>query len=206
MESTVYYPNLQVSHVFGRAWQTLKDNMGLVFGMVIVEILILLISAIIPLLPLILTGPLQAGVYYAFVRMLRGEEVEFSNMFDGFQQFGRALGVYLLYTLAVLAAMLLLIVPGIILAIGLLPAMYLILDDDYGVGDTLQEAWDMTRGYKWDIFVIMLAIMGMCILGLLVFIIGVFFTAVFAYVIMAAVYDELAQAKAIVESQSDAAE
>jgi uncharacterized membrane protein len=158
--------------------------MGLVFAIAVVQILVLAISAIIPFLPLLITGPLQAGCYYAFVRIVRGEAVEVRDMFDGFQEFGRSLGVYWLYSLA-------LVVPGIILALGLMPAMYLVLDDRYGIGDTLQESWDMTRGYKWSIFVIGLVIFLLLVLGLLVFIVGAVFVAVYAYIIMATVYDEL---------------
>ena len=78
-----------------------------------------------------------------------------------------------------------------------MPAMYLVLDENYGVGDTLQESWDMTKGHKWSIFVLLLAIMGVMILGLLAFFVGAIFAAAFSYVVMATAYDELAQTRPV---------
>jgi uncharacterized membrane protein len=199
MESEYYYPNLEVRYVFTRAWEVFRENMGIVFGIVIVQILILGAASFIPLLPLLLAGPLSAGCYYAIVRLVRGEEVEIRDMFDGFKQFGRTFGVYFMYAIFVGIGMILLVVPGVIAAIGLMPAMYLVLDANYSVGDTLRESWEMTRGYRWSIFVIALVIGLLSIVGLIALIIGAFFVGVYGYVVMATVYDELAQAREQVE-------
>ncbi len=50
MESTEYYPNLEVGHIFSRSWEVFKANMGLVFGVLAVQILVTMISAIIPII------------------------------------------------------------------------------------------------------------------------------------------------------------
>jgi len=198
MESTEYYPNLEVGHIFSRSWEVFKANMGLVFGVLAVQILVTMISAIIPIIgPLLIGGPLGAGVYFVLVRLVRDEEVVVRDMFDGFKEFGRTLGVYWLYSIVVMVGMILFVVPGLILAIGLMPAMYLVLDSNYGVGDTLQESWEMTKGHKWSLFVLSLAIMGIIILGVLAFLVGAIFAIAFAYVVMAAAYDELSQAQPV---------
>jgi len=201
MESTEYYPNLEVGHLFSRSWEVFKANIGLVFGVLIVQFLILIILAAIPvigwLLSLLIVGPLQAGAYFVFVRMVRDEDVVVRDMFDGFKEFGRTLGVYWLYSIVIMIGTLLLVVPGIILAVGLMPAMYLVLDANYGIVDTLKESWDMTKGYKWSLFVLFLAIFGIVILGTLVFLVGAIFAIAFAYVVVATAYDELSQTRPV---------
>jgi uncharacterized membrane protein len=194
MESLDYYPDLGVGHVFSKSWGVFRENMGLVFAVVIVHILIVAISSFTFILPLLIMGPLQAGTYFLFVRLVRDEEVELRDMFDGFKEFGRALGVYWLYALVVVVGTLLLVIPGIVLALGLMPAVYLVLDAEHGVGDTMQEAWEMTKGHKWALFVLFLAIIGIVILGVLVFIVGAFFAGTFSYIVLATAYDELSQA------------
>lgn len=195
MESSTYYPNLGVSYVFGRAWDIFRENMGLVFGIVAVQILVLMAAAFIPILPLIIGGPLQCGAYYAILKIVRGEEVEVKNVFDGFQEFGRTLGVYWAYALVVGVGLLLLLIPGLILGLGLWPAFFLVMDERYGIGDTLQEAWEMTKGHKWSLLVIYIAIAALMLVGLLAFVIGILFAVVFAYVVGAVAYDELASGR-----------
>lgn len=196
MESSAYYPNLSVGHVFGRAWEVFRDNMGLIFGIVAVQMLVPMVAVVIPILPPIIVGPLQCGAYYAILKIVRDEEVEVKNVFDGFEEFGRTLGVSWAYALIVGVGLMFLFVPGLILGLGLWPALFLVMDEQFGIGDTLQEAWEMTKGHKWSLFAIYLAIAGLMLVGLFAFIIGILFVAVFAYVVGAVVYDELAAGRA----------
>jgi uncharacterized membrane protein len=194
MQNSDYYPNLDVGYIFSKSWGVFKDNMGFVLGVLVVQILIVMVSAVIPILPLLISGPLQAGIYLLLVRLVRDEDVALQDMFEGFKEFGRTLGVYWLYSLVVMVGLILLVVPGVVLAIGLMPAMFLVLDANYGVSDTLQESWEMTRGHKMSLLVLYLAIMGVVILGVLVFVVGAVFAIAFSYVVIATAYDELAQA------------
>jgi len=196
METEYDYPDLSVGHVLGKSWNVFRADMGLVFSIAVVEFLIVSASGFIPVLPLLITGPLVAGCNYVLVRLVRGEDVEIREIFDGFKEFGRSLGVYWAATILTIVGVILLVVPGIIVMVGLTPAMYLVLDADYGVRDTLRLSWEMTRGYKWDLFVLLLVIILLLLVGLLALIIGAIFVGVFATVVAATAYDELSKRRA----------
>jgi uncharacterized membrane protein len=199
-------PNLQLGHLFGRSWETFKQHWLLMIGVFLVYSLIVnggqsvfdrqsVLGSIAQLVVLIIHGPLLAGVYLVALRLTRGEPANFQLMFEGFQRFGKAVGVFLLTFLAFVIGFILLIVPGIIVAAGLLPAMLLVMDsDDPGVMNTLRRAWEMTKGYKMAIFLVGLALFGLNLLGMLALVIGVIFTAAFSILVIAAVYDELSRA------------
>jgi len=99
-------------------------------------------------------GPLNAGYSWVFLRLVRGESPAFAEVFAGFGRFGVAVGVTVLVGIAVGLGSVLLIVPGIIIALGLFAGPYLILDDDRGPLDTLARSWELTRGHKGRIFLV----------------------------------------------------
>jgi uncharacterized membrane protein len=77
-----------------------------------------------------------------------------------------------------------------------MPAVFLVLDGDAGVFDTLGRAWAMTTGYRIKIFLVFLAVLGLNLLGVLALVIGVFVTGAFSMLLIAAVYEELNRANA----------
>lgn len=62
-------------------------------------------------------GPLSAGLYVAAFKQLRGEKPELADLWAGFNFFGPTLAITLLGGLAVFCGYLLLIIPGLVLAI-----------------------------------------------------------------------------------------
>lgn len=200
-----YTPNLSIGHLFSRSWPLFKENLGVVVGAFVVYLLITGFlsdpdldgdrSGLLSLIGFVIAGPLVVGLYALMLRVQRHEPVAFPDLFDGFREFGRAFGVYVLYSFAVGLGMILLIVPGIILAIGLWPALYLVMDTDLGVIDTLREAWDMTKGYKLQLFALGVVLFFFALAGLIALVVGVFFTGAFSALVGAAAYEELALAE-----------
>jgi uncharacterized membrane protein len=200
-----YRPDLSVGHLFARAWPRFKDNLVLVVGSFAIFALISAIfsgsgswggSTLLSLIGLVITGPLLVGLYGVMLRVIRDEPAEITNLFDGFQKFAQAFGVYILMSVAVAVGMILLIVPGIIVAVGLWPALFLVYDDDRGVVETLQHAWDLTNGYKLQLFIVGLVLALLFIVGLAALFVGVLFTGAFAMLVGAAAYEEIALGRA----------
>ena len=199
-----YIPDLSIGHLFSRSWALFKENLGLVVGAYVVYLLITGLlsdpdldgdrSNLLGLVGFVVTGPLTAGLYALMLHVQRGEPAAFADLFSGFQEFGRAFGVYVLYSFAVVIGLILLIVPGVILAIGLWPALYLVMDNDFGVIDTLKEAWAMTDGYRLQLFGLGFVLLLLSLAGMLVFFVGFFFAGALATLIAAAAYEELALA------------
>lgn len=78
----------------------------------------------------------------------RGESVRIGDVFD-FRRAGTYFGAGLLTGLAVMAATLLLIVPGIIAALGLSMVSFFVVDDvRLGATDSLEASWNATRGHR----------------------------------------------------------
>lgn len=201
MKHDLYTPDLSLGHLFGRSWPRFKENAALLIGAFAVYALIVGIGSggqdapgLIEIVAFIVTGPLLAGLYWMMLRVQRDEPVEFSDLLAGFREFGRALGVYVLYSLAVVIGLILLVVPGLVLAVGLWPALYLVLDDDLGVTDTLSKAWAMTKGHRWRLFALGVVLFFFTLLGLLALIVGVVVTGALATLVSAAAYEELALA------------
>ena len=66
-------------------WALIKDQYWLFLGIVFVGVFIG--GAV----PLVLIGPMMVGIYLCFFRRMRGEPVEFGNLFKGFDYFAPGL-------------------------------------------------------------------------------------------------------------------
>jgi len=78
------------------AWALIKDRYWLFFGITAVGILIGSLFAI------VLMGPMMCGIYFCLFRRMRGEQVEFGDLFRGFDYFGQSVIATLLQTIPIL--------------------------------------------------------------------------------------------------------
>ena len=194
-------PNLEVSHLFRRGWEIFKRKPGLIIGAGLVAGILTSLDMFVvegsaselPLsvVSLLLLAPLTVGFDWLTLKVVRGESVQFSTLFSGFQQLGRSTGVVWLGGSLVGIGLVLLVVPGLILSAGLLPAGFLVMDSEFGVTDCLRRAWKMTDGRKGQLLLLELALLGLNLLGLLVLLVGVLVTSALSIVILAVAYDEL---------------
>ena len=66
------------------------------------------------------------------------------------------------------------LVPGIIIAMGLAFVPYLVVERGLGPIDAIKESWRITKGHKWQLFLLVLALLGINLLGLLALVVGIF--------------------------------
>lgn len=88
--------------------------------------------------------------------------------------FWRFLGAHILTTIVVVLGFIAFIVPGIILGIGLGFVPYLVVERGLGPIEAMKESWRITKGHKWQLFLLLLALLGINLLGILALVIGVF--------------------------------
>lgn len=201
---STYTPNFSIGYTFGKAFEVFKANIGLVLGAFLVYALILYIPNLIlgsesflaTVIVLIVGGPMVLGFQGLLLKLVRNETAAFSNLFDGFQKLGQAIGVYLLTAIAVGVGIILLIVPGIIVWLGLWPVFMLVYDGSQGVVDTLKRAWDLTNGHKMTLFVLFLVTIIFIMAGVIALIVGVFVTGAIGSIVFAVAYEELSLSKA----------
>lgn len=65
-------------------WHLVKQNYGMYLGIGLVA---LILAGCIPCVSLFLAGPVGCGVFYVYLRDIRGEPVDFGMMFKGFDNF-----------------------------------------------------------------------------------------------------------------------
>ncbi len=134
-----------------------------------------LVGAVIRLFFTLLNVFVAAWITLGYVKVLlsvaRGQRADISELFSG-GPYGSMLGAMILTFLATLAGTILLIVPGIIVAIGLQFYAYRIVDRGEGAVDSMGSSWQITTGHKWMLFVYALLCFAVMLLGLLACCVG----------------------------------
>ena len=182
-----------------QAREALSGRWGLAVGAFFVFMLIMVAPGLIPvlswggsLITLLIGGPFMLSIATFSLAISRKEEAKLEMIFSGFNNFGKALGLYLLMMLFVVLWMLLLIVPGIIAALSYSLAFFLMSDDpNIGAMEAIDKSKKMMYGYKWKFFCLGLRFFGWILLGILTLGIGFLWIAPYMYVSYAKFYDDV---------------
>lgn len=120
---------------------------------------------------LIIAGPLYFGYYSYLNHQVDYKQSDLNLLFCGFtNRFAQNLVAGLLMTLAVGIGMVLLIVPGIILACGFSMTFLIMIDDPNITGvDALKASWNLMKGQKWNFFCLILRFIGWILLCIITF-------------------------------------
>ena len=176
--------------------ESLKGNWAIAIGTFLLYMVITSVMQFVPFLGpialLVLSGPLAFGLTIFFLNISRGQEARVEQIFQGFQNFGNAVGAYLLMVVFVILWMLLLIVPGIIAAISYAMTFYIIADDStIGPMEALNKSKKMMYGYKWKFFCLGLRFIGWALLCILTLGIGFLWLFPYVQVSIAKFYDDV---------------
>ena len=144
------------------------------------------------MLTLIIGGPLALGAAIFSLSISRGKEARLEQIFQGFNRFSTAFVAYLLVLLYVLLWTLLLIVPGIIAALGYSMTFYILADDPLiKPEDALKKSKSMMNGYKLKLFYLCLRFFLLALLCILTLGIGFLWLIPYVHVTMAKFYDDI---------------
>ena len=187
-------------------WDITKSNIGFFIGLLIVagliqyvpDIVATIIEADAPALSLIiriasfvLSMIIGMGLIKICLRFCDGEKGEFSDLFSCYPLFFNYLIGSILYWLIIMVGLILLIIPGIIWAIQFQYYSYLIIDRGLGPIDALKKSSEITKGVKWDLFVLSIVLGVINLLGLICLVVGLFATIPTTMVAIAFVYRKL---------------
>lgn len=107
-----------------------------------------------------LTMVASAALVYGVFQGLRGESMSLEKCFHiALSHWLPILGLSILTGLAIGLSTLLLIIPGIIVACGLYVAAPVLMVEKRGVADCMDRSWDLTHGYKFNIFFVALCLL-----------------------------------------------
>lgn len=157
------------------ALSKLKDNWT---NPVLASLVIIIITGVVSIIPyagILTSGPLALGTSIFFLNFTRNNNSEINQIFDGFKDFGNALGAQILMILVIVFFFILLIIPGIIASLAL-SQTFNIMKDNPGLGpvECMRKSRDMMDGHKADFFILNLSFIGWAILCVFTFGIGFF--------------------------------
>jgi uncharacterized membrane protein len=178
------------------ARESLKGKWGLAIGTFVVYSLIAVSIQRIPIVgviaSLLISGPFAIGLAFFSLSISRNQDAKLEQIFQGFKNFGTALGAYVLTSLFIFLWTLLLIIPGIIAAISYSMTFYILADDNsIGAMDAMDKSKKMMDGYKWKSFCLGLRFFGWTLLCILTLGIGFLWLIPYAHVSMAKFYDDV---------------
>ena len=190
-------------------WQTVKANFGFLLLVLLVTmtvpgalnfVSVPLASVSIALSILAQLASWSANIIFGMglinisLKFCAGQKPVFEDLFScaRLMPFLYYLTASVFYMLIMFCGFLLLIIPGIIWAIGFQLAPYFVVDKGMDPLEALKKSWAATRGAKWDLFIFGLLLGLINMLGFLALMVGLLFTLPLSMVAMAYVYRKLA--------------
>ncbi len=140
---------------------------------------------------MIIAGPISAGYYITINKIRKGEQINFSNFFDGFKIFFPSMLVSMLSGVIISIGMLLLVIPGIFFSIVYLFAMPLVIFAKLDYWSAMESSRVIITRNFWEALVFGLMIVGINILGILAFGFGVLITIPLSYAMILKAYEDI---------------
>ena len=182
--------------LLSRAWDALGNQWLLAMAICVLNgILTSVLSSVgFGLGSLLLGGALAFGMSRVMVLIYRGHVPSVDTYFDGFRHFLPTLIASLLLAVLVLMGLVLLVIPGIVAAIGLSQTFYVLQDHpEMGAEAALKESWRLTwiNGHMWKVLFMGFLSFFVLLGGALAFGVGLFIAYPLVSLMLAGLYEEL---------------
>jgi uncharacterized membrane protein len=175
MPSTVTLPSeFRVWEFISLGWDIVKPHWIVLAGMFFIQVAIGAVPYLGGCVQFIIGGAIMVGIWRALLGMLGGRKPDVGMMFQGFDRFGDAFLAGLISGILIGLGFICLIVPGVILAIMWLFTYPVIAETGLGFWEAMRESSRLTEGYRWRLFLLLLACLLISIVGFLVFCVGLF--------------------------------
>lgn len=135
----------------------------------------------------------EIGVLAVFLKLVDQKETAVGDIFKNWDKVFAYVVATILYGIVVVIGLILLIVPGIFFALRLQFYAFLIIDKGLNPFEALSESYNLTRGFTFDLLILIVIQFFIGLFGLLFFIVGIIPAMGFLYVINAMVYRSLVE-------------
>lgn len=190
------------TQIMSEARASLNGKWHLAIGTFLILLLISMGAALIPLagqiIGILIAGPLAVGGAYFALNIVRDQVAQTDDLFFSFNNnLSNSILAYLLVVAFALIGFVLLIIPGVIVALALSQTWFILAEnpsmDSY---DAIMRSKKMMDGYKFKLFKIQLRLLGLGLLCLLTLGIGFLWLIPYQYVVYAKFYEEVKAANA----------
>ena len=124
-----------------------------------------------------------------FLNAMRDQEADIRILFEGFKtKYLNIILANLIVFALIMIGIVMLIIPGIIIACRLVFVSYLIMDKNLDPMKAVEKSWQMTRGHGWTIFGMAILSIFIIIGGLIAFIVGVIVSFMWIHSAFASLY------------------
>jgi len=138
----------------------------------------------------VLNVVIDMGIIRITLKFVDLEKPVFSDLFHGSSLINYILASIISGTIIVIGIVLF-VIPGIVFALRLQFAKYLVIDKEMGPVDAIQKSWNITKGITWNLFLLTLLLILINILGFIALLVGLFITVPLTMVANAFVYRRL---------------
>lgn len=202
-------PTFSIGKSISEAWQIFKEKWQVILGLAIAGFLIQYVPAqivgpydgstqsafyfVMQLVMMVLNFLVAMVWIHAYIKLSRREEITIESIKSILPLAPKYLAGVLLTGLIVVVGLILFIIPGLYFALKYAYVPYLIIDKEMGPLEAMRASAKITDGVKGNLFVLMLALVGINILGLLALVVGIVVTSAVSAIASALVYTQLAK-------------
>jgi uncharacterized membrane protein len=179
--------SLSIENVLQIGFNLFRANPGIciIYGAITLVILSNPVSG------LLLAGPMVAGYYIVASQIRKHRHVELADFFKSFDKFVPLLILHLMMTLVITLGLLLLVIPGIYLAVSYLFTHFFVWFYDVEPMEAMRLSRKTVGGNFGQILLLCLVLAGINLLGVLAFGVGILLTLPFSYFVVYAAFDDI---------------
>ena len=144
-----------------------------------------------PLSGLLLGGPTMASYFHLAQLASRGQQIEISDFFRGFDKGGSLIKLSLLIFVIVLLGLMMLIIPGIYFAVSYVFSHSLVWFYDKDPTEAIRLSRKIVSGNFKQILLLFLILAGINLLGLMALGVGILLTMPFSFCVLYAAFDDI---------------
>ena len=192
--------NIQIGETIGPSWEIVKNNLLFLWAVMIAAGVVgaspTLVSEswLLDIIGFVLSSAMTMGAIRITLRLVDGARPTFGDLFTCFHLLPQYILAFIFNGFVVAVGFILLIVPGIILAIMFFFYDYFIVDQASGPIQSLKQSSEATTGVKGQLFGFFLRLLGLNLLGLLLLVVGLLVTIPISMIATAMVYRRLVPA------------
>lgn len=189
---------VKISDYIRQGWELFKQNaLGFVLFTLIYAIIASLgranerLASLGAIVNLVVSGPLTAGYYIVALKLLRERTTTFSDFFRGFNNFLPFFLAYIVTSILIGIGMILLIIPGIYLAIAYMFAVPFIVARKLDFWEAMESSRKLISKNWFSFFAFGLALLAINIVGALFLGVGLLVTIPLSFCAIAAAYVDI---------------